>query len=58
MIAFIIVWLVSAFLAGLILLFDPHRKAERKRKNTSFAKSYADAVKNEYGPGSGNSRGW
>jgi hypothetical protein len=56
MIAFIIVWLVSAFLAGLILLFDPHRKAERKRKNTSFAKSYADAVKNEYGPGSGSSQ--
>jgi len=50
MIAFLTVWLVSAFLAGLILLFDSERKAERKRNGTSFARSYADAVKKEYGP--------
>jgi len=50
MIAFITVWLVSAFLAGLILLFDKDRKAERKKNNTSFAKSYGDAVKKEYDP--------
>jgi hypothetical protein len=50
MIAFITVWLVSALLAGLILLFDKDRKAERKKNNTSFTKSYVDAVKNEYNP--------
>ncbi len=50
MIAFITVWLVSAFLAGLILLFDKDRKAERKKNNTSFTRSYVDAVKKEYDP--------
>jgi len=50
MIAFITVWLVSAFLAGLILLFDKDRKAERKKNNTSFTKSYVDEVKKEYDP--------
>jgi hypothetical protein len=50
MIAFITVWLVSAFLAGLILLFDNDRKAERKKNNTSFTRSYVDAVKKEYDP--------
>ena len=50
MTAFIIVWIVSATLAGLILLFDKKRKAERKRNGTSFVKSYADAVKEEFGP--------
>ena len=58
MIAFITVWLVSAFLAGLILLFDPDRKAQRKKENSSFAKSYVDAVKREWAPGSGKSRPW
>ena len=48
MTAFITVWIVSAILAGLILLFDKERKAERKKNGTSFAKSYADAVKKEY----------
>jgi hypothetical protein len=56
MIAFITVWLVSTFLAGLILLFDPDRKAQRKKDNSSFAKSYVDAVKREYGPRGGNFR--
>ena len=50
MTAFMTVWIVSAILAGLILLFDKERKAERKKNGTSFAKSYADAVKKEYGP--------
>ena len=50
MTAFIIVWIVSAILAGLILLFDKERKAERKKNNTSFTKSYVDAVKKEFGP--------
>jgi hypothetical protein len=58
MIAFITVWLVSAFLAGLILLFDPDRKAQRKKDNSSFVKSYVDAVKREWGPGGGKSRPW
>lgn len=50
MIAFITVWIVSAILAGLILLFDKDRKAERRKNGTSFARSYANAVKDEYGP--------
>jgi hypothetical protein len=50
MTAFIIVWLVSAFLAGLILLFDKDRKAERRKNKTSFTRSYVDAVKKEYDP--------
>ena len=49
MTAFIIVWIVSAILAGLILLFDKERKAERKKNGISFAQSHADAVKKEYG---------
>jgi hypothetical protein len=58
MIAFVTVWLVSAFLAALILVFDPDRKAQRKKDNSSFAKSYVGAVKREWGPGSGSSRSW
>ena len=50
MTAFIIVWIVSGILAGLILLFDKERKAERKKNGTSFAKSYVDAIKKEYTP--------
>ena len=49
-ISFITVWMVSAILAGLILLFDEERKAQRKKTGTSFARLYADAVKREYGP--------
>ena len=49
MTAFIIIWIVSGILAGLILLFDKERKAQRKKNNTSFTKSYIDAVKKEYG---------
>lgn len=46
---FIAVWVVGALLAGLIPLLDPERKAKLAKNNTSFAKSYFDAVKEEYG---------
>ncbi len=58
MIAFVTVWIVSAILAALILVFDPSRKAQRKKDNSSFTKSFFDAVKREWGSGGGHSRGW